>query len=161
MNIKKAAQHRKDRLFTHTCKKCGTIFEFKGSEAKPDIVFSHECPTFISDIIGEPGLLRDFGYDDGWHSFTAHLLSELYKIHQPKLWVFGHYHKRHDLYWEKTRFVCLEELGTTFVTEDGEISDLKYFLKEMKEIKGQALSEFRNGQFKITEEFVKEIQEGA
>lgn len=130
-------------------------------EDKPDIVLSHECPTFISDIIGEPGILRDFGYDDGWHSYTAQLLTELYKIHKPKLWCFGHYHKRHDLYWEKTRFVCLEELGVVFITEDGEVSDLKHFLKERKAIKEKALAEHRAGKSKSTEEFVREIQDGA
>lgn len=81
--------------------------------AKPEVVLTHDCPKTISDIIGNPAVLRNFGYDpDKFNPVTQQLLSALFHQHKPKVWIFGHYHKRHNFVLDGTRFICLEEFGT-------------------------------------------------
>lgn len=79
---------------------------------KPDIVVSHEVPTPICHLIGNPGILIEFGYDGLWTSNTAKFLESLRYIHQPKLWIHGHFHKQYQMTYEGTKFVGLAELGT-------------------------------------------------
>ncbi len=76
---------------------------------KPEIVISHDCPRVVAnELIG--------GNSDDKRKYQNRtcdiLLTELFKIHQPKLWVFGHYHQTQTLYIEKTIFKCLRELET-------------------------------------------------
>jgi hypothetical protein len=40
------------------------------------------------------------------------MLEELFNIHKPELWVFGHYHVSRTVEEQGTRFVCLNELET-------------------------------------------------
>lgn len=69
-------------------------------KAKPSIVVSHDCPQFVAQTL--------FGISES--SFTRILLQQLFYIHKPKLWVFGHHHKSKDLNLQNCRFVCLNEL---------------------------------------------------
>jgi hypothetical protein len=63
---------------------------------KPTVVLSHDCPRFI------------FGYK----SHTSVLLANLFEVHRPALWIFGHHHV--SLYRNilGTEFKCLSELDT-------------------------------------------------
>lgn len=70
-------------------------------KTKIKIVVSHECPTSVIDFLTR-------GYIP---SRTDQFLQCLFEIHQPELWVFGHYHIRAENILNGTRFVCLEELG--------------------------------------------------
>jgi len=79
-------------------------------KVKPDKVFTHAAPEMLLDIIGKPGILKSFGWEN-YVSRTAELLQMMWDIHQPSLWVFGHFHQRWEKQIEKTRFVCLPELG--------------------------------------------------
>jgi len=72
-------------------------------EIKPDIVLTHDCPDFmVRDYIGP--------YARVYENITNWALGELYKIHQPKLWIHGHYHQSKTTVYENTKFICLDEL---------------------------------------------------
>lgn len=71
--------------------------------AKPKIVISHDCPSEIrNSIIGGGPPFRNRTSDG--------LLSTMFKVHSPELWIFGHYHESFDSTINGTRFVCLKEL---------------------------------------------------
>jgi predicted phosphodiesterase len=79
---------------------------------KLDIVLTHEAPRKIADMIGNPEILRAFGFNpDTFTTNTSSFLETIREEFKPKLWVFGHYHKKFDKVVEGTRFVCLPELG--------------------------------------------------
>jgi len=87
-----------------------TVYE----NVKPHIVITHCCPQFIKEI-----LFEQYNYDPIYKSITCDWLEELFNIHQPKLWVFGHHHKSVKFTTENgTRFKCLAELETFELTED-------------------------------------------
>lgn len=72
---------------------------------KPDIVITHDCPEFlVSQYIGPNA--RVYQNNTNW------ALQELYNIHQPKLWIHGHYHVSKTTQYGDTKFVCLNELET-------------------------------------------------
>lgn len=74
----------------------------------PALMLSHECPASIIDM------LAGFKTWDGAPirpSMTANVLEQMFNIHKPLLWVFGHHHKAFDMTVEGTRFVCLPELA--------------------------------------------------
>ncbi len=69
--------------------------------AKPHMVISHEGPKVATHKMFEPQ----------WEitSRTAQALGIMWKIHQPKLWVFGHWHKNKEVVVGATRFICAGE----------------------------------------------------
>lgn len=70
---------------------------------KPDIVLTHDCPEFlVRDYIGPEGII--------YQNITNWALGELYNIHQPRLWIHGHYHTSKTTTYGNTKFVCLDEL---------------------------------------------------
>jgi hypothetical protein len=75
------------------------------AETKPKVVLTHCCPTNII-----PSLLPPFSQI--MQSTTDWALQELYNIHQPELWIFGHYHVSRVIQnsWVDTKFVCVNEL---------------------------------------------------
>lgn len=92
---------------------------------KPEFVITHECPRSVSKIIGNPDILRNFGFDpDTFTTRTSELLEEMFKTYEPKLWIFGHYHKREELTMGRTKFICLPEFGYCDVDEDLEVTRL-------------------------------------
>ena len=86
---------------------------------KPRIVVSHECPL---------GVKIDF-VTNTWkfsiNSRTEKLLQNMFEVHQPEYWIFGHHHKRKELDKNGTHFVCLDELT------DGKINDCIYEIKDL------------------------------
>jgi predicted phosphohydrolase len=92
------------------------------SAIRPSIMLTHEAPRSIAKIIGNPDILRDFGYDPKtFTTRTSEALECMLETHKPKLWCFGHYHRDFDVVINGTRFICKEELGFTDLTvrEDG------------------------------------------
>ena len=74
------------------------------SSIKPDIMITHDCPEFmVPQYIGPKRI---------YQNITNWALSELYNIHQPKLWIHGHYHLSKTTFYGDTKFVCLDELET-------------------------------------------------
>lgn len=79
-------------------------------QTKPLIVATHECPaSVVPDVLptGFRGEKLECIY-----TRTSQTLDEMFKIHQPKLWVFGHYHIDRELDNNGTKFICLNELST-------------------------------------------------
>lgn len=78
-------------------------------ERKPDVMVTHECPAEIFEWLLHVNGRRM--YDKP--SKTSQALSSMLGIHLPYLWVFGHHHTSFDeIYKDKTRFICLNELET-------------------------------------------------
>jgi hypothetical protein len=79
---------------------------------KPDVMLSHSCPTEIAQLIGNPGTLRNFGFNPNtFRTSTQELLQQCFDEYKPRLWVFGHFHMSRIVKVKGTTFVCLPELG--------------------------------------------------
>ncbi len=82
-------------------------------EHKPEFAVTHTAPDFI---VPEIPFERLFG-PTIHHPRTERLLENLYRIHQPKIWLFGHWHTDWDYTYKnpdtgkETRFICLGELS--------------------------------------------------
>lgn len=80
-------------------------------DIKPDIMISHDCPQDIAyKMLGPEQRI--------YENITSWALQELYNIHQPKLWFFGHWHKSRKIQHGNTQFICLNELETYTLTKD-------------------------------------------
>ena len=74
-------------------------------EIKPKIVIAHDCPeVMVPTYIGNTARI--------YQNITGWALNELFNIHQPDLWIHGHYHVSKTTTYRKTKFVCLKELET-------------------------------------------------
>ena len=81
------------------------------SVTKPDIVITHDCPDFIASLyVGPTGRI--------YENITGWALGELYKIHQPKLWIHAHWHFSKTTIYGDTKFICLDELETYTLVKD-------------------------------------------
>jgi predicted phosphodiesterase len=76
---------------------------------KPKVVLSHDCPSIVSSMIGNPDILTAFGLNPNFVARTQSFLQKLFNIHQPKLWLFGHYHKNWEVELKGTHFMCVGE----------------------------------------------------
>jgi hypothetical protein len=72
-------------------------------QLKPRLVLTHDCPETISPRLLPPGATI-------YQNTTGWALQELFNIHKPEMWVFGHYHVSKRMSVEGTEFVCLDEL---------------------------------------------------
>ena len=74
-------------------------------KSKPKVMITHEGPLLVVKdlILGN--------YKHQTKTRTGQALQAMFEIHQPDLWVFGHYHEYHKSKFGNTEFVCLEELG--------------------------------------------------
>ena len=74
-------------------------------DIKPDIFLAHDCPDFMVPYYIGPHARR-------YENITGWALGELYNIHQPKLFLHGHYHQSKTTIYGDTKFICLDELET-------------------------------------------------
>jgi predicted phosphodiesterase len=89
---------------------------------KPKVMLSHGCPNEISKLIGNPGVLKAYGYNpDKFSTLTQTLLQDCFDSHQPDIWIFGHFHMNLDFPYKNTRFICLSELSYLDIYSDGRI----------------------------------------
>ena len=72
--------------------------------SKPRIVVSHECPTVIKYDALTNILKSQIA------SYTEKLLQNLYELHQPEYWIFGHHHNYIYKKYKNTTFVGLDEI---------------------------------------------------
>lgn len=80
-------------------------------EAKPSIVVSHvPAASFSSVMCPDDKILTDFGFHKGFKEATQLLGDELLKIHRPKFWYSGHFHKSFRDEIGGTTFIGLAEL---------------------------------------------------
>lgn len=91
------------------------------SKNKPSIMLSHDCPVIMQKYLESFGGLdlKRFGFPSGFSSRTQVFLDTLFSIHQPQLWVFGHWHRNVEKKIGNTTFICLGELSYVDVTFDG------------------------------------------
>ena len=87
------------------------LYEF----IKPDYVLTHEAPAkagkcLLYGLKGSYFAEKNSSTD----SRTAQALQNMLDIHQPKEWVFGHYHFNHSFAvpFYNTKFTCVDELST-------------------------------------------------
>jgi hypothetical protein len=71
---------------------------------RPEIVISHEAPADVPEVMK---LIRSKR-----NTNTSYALREMFDIHKPKYWVFGHYHQNSKMSILGTQFVCVGELST-------------------------------------------------
>lgn len=80
---------------------------------KPEFVVTHTVPQ---SVIPSIPFNRSFG-DKIYQNRTEQMLENMYQIHQPLRWIFGHWHVdwrkwfEHPITNKKTEFICLAELG--------------------------------------------------
>ena len=94
---------------------------------KPEIVITHDCP---GTVYGVSTAL----FNRPWiPNRTSQVLQEMFDCHQPKLWIFGHWHILKHIYIKNTFFICLDELNfVNYDTEkniDENIFDMHNYLK--------------------------------
>jgi predicted phosphodiesterase len=82
-------------------------------QSKPKIVITHDCPQAIAAIMLRPD-------QKIYENMTGWALNELLNIHQPDLWIFGHWHQSRTIEYGKTKFVCLDELEMYDIIVDAE-----------------------------------------
>lgn len=78
---------------------------------KPQWMVTHDCPLSISPRVGNPDVLRSFGFHDEPRTRTQLALQTMLEVHQPARWIFGHYHRNATFTVNGVLFTCLEELG--------------------------------------------------
>jgi len=81
-------------------------------KVKPKYVVSHEAPLrvgrfMLSTLIGPYFAAKG----ECCNSRTAQALQAMFEAHQPKEWVFGHYHVDKQFELEGTKFTCVAELS--------------------------------------------------
>jgi len=78
-------------------------------QIKPDIVITHDCPDEVGFRLLKP-------FQRKYENLTGWALQELFNIHQPKMWRFGHWHQSWNMNISGTDFRCLNELETELLT---------------------------------------------
>jgi len=71
---------------------------------KPRVMVTHDAPEDVVKRLFHDHMKFDYP------SITRQAFDIMLGLHQPELWVFGHWHKRRDWVVQTTRFVCLAEL---------------------------------------------------
>jgi Icc-related predicted phosphoesterase len=79
-------------------------------QIKPDVVLTHDCPQSLYSYLLPPGAKI-------YENITSWALEELFNIHQPKFWRFGHFHQSWRKVINGTDFRCLNELETEILTK--------------------------------------------
>jgi hypothetical protein len=70
---------------------------------KPRLMITHMAPRSIESSL--------FHFPNDYPNRTHSFLEVLLKIHEPKIWIFGHYHRSVDSRKGGCRFICLDELA--------------------------------------------------
>jgi len=76
--------------------------------SKPKIMVTHDAPQSIAHEVIRPLLMQ--GYSQFEMTRTRGAFQNMWAMHQPELWIFGHYHVSFDKVINGTRFICLAEL---------------------------------------------------
>jgi len=86
-----------EELSFQECDECLTLWEENCKEI--DMVISHDGPIPCTQLILKTA---------PFNTFTGRLLWEIWKIHKPPMWYFGHYHKPFKKKIQSTMFQCLD-----------------------------------------------------
>lgn len=79
-------------------------------QVRPALVVTHDCPTSAATHLLDE-LVVGFRPEKKVRTRTGGALDRMFAFHQPRYWIFGHYHidSRFDL--NGTTFMCLNELS--------------------------------------------------
>jgi len=80
------------------------------SEVKPKIVCTHDCPIQLLSLM--------YKYKRIIKTKTGAFFDELFDIHKPQAWVFGHHHRSHRYSVDGTEFFGLGILEAVKVVEE-------------------------------------------
>lgn len=72
-------------------------------QLRPAIVVTHECPDEVAGAM--MAALNRIKFND--FSRTRQAFQRMLEIHQPKIWIFGHWHVSMNFKYGPTNFVCL------------------------------------------------------
>lgn len=75
----------------------------KWEETKPDVLVSHDTSERAASMLMMPLV----GSKLVFPSRTRDAIDEMYRIHRPKMHIYGHWHHPVDVDFEGTRLVCL------------------------------------------------------
>jgi hypothetical protein len=78
-------------------------------EVKPDFVLTHDAPLSVIGLMKLQPFPPDWCFEIGPQR-TPKLLERMHQFHQPRTWIFGHFHKHFVEYVRGTYFRCLPEL---------------------------------------------------
>ena len=83
---------------------------------KPEIMVTHDCPSSVSKelFIGAGKALGSREIP----TRTGQALQSMFELHQPKLWIFGHWHFNEMRVMDGTKFICIGELSDIVVDTD-------------------------------------------
>jgi hypothetical protein len=70
---------------------------------KPETMFSHDCPTSVAYHM----FLKGNTNTTQFLNITNETLQGMFEKHQPKRWIFGHWHISKELVIEGCRFICV------------------------------------------------------
>ena len=90
---------REEELTFSQARECLDEWETLSGDNPINIVVSHDCPSRVAQMM----------HGDDKPTFTRQLLQEMWEIHKPSLWVFGHHHRNEIIHLEGTTFRCLDE----------------------------------------------------
>lgn len=89
----------------HSYKELDILIEQYG-DTKPEVVISHDCPTMVSyNMFVRNG--KSLGGNVLCLTKTGEALQNMFEIHQPKFWFFGHWHMTKTFEMNGTIFHCL------------------------------------------------------
>jgi Calcineurin-like phosphoesterase len=89
------------------------------STVRPEIMITHETPETIAEmIVNQHSGDRRIKLDPRFASRTRQAFQSMFEIHQPKIWLHGHWHMTFDRVVNGTRFICLPELATIDIDTD-------------------------------------------
>jgi hypothetical protein len=80
-------------------------------DVKPELMVTHDCPLSITPRVGDPEVLRAFGFEQEPRTRTQLALQEMLELRPPARWIFGHYHRHVTFEDQGVRFTCLGELA--------------------------------------------------
>ena len=103
------------------------------SVAKPRIMITHDCPTLAAYYMFiKEG--KTLGGKTLHLTKTGEALQQMFEIHQPDFWFFGHWHHSKTQKIDGTTFICLDELD--YIEVDLSDSDVIMSAVEQKFSKG-------------------------
>jgi predicted phosphodiesterase len=92
-------------------------------ETKPDIVLTHvPCSTFSKVMSPDDSILQRYRFHLGFKENHQLLGDEMLKLHEPKIWISGHFHQSYCWKNGRTTFIGLDELEYVDLNSEGHLS---------------------------------------
>lgn len=94
------------------------------ARARPELMVTHTAPTHIAALLADADASAEYGLGaSAMAGRTGELLERMYELHQPRQWIFGHFHRSWQLQEGSTNFTCLGELCSVDLDEQGQVTN--------------------------------------